>query len=47
MLCFADLVPNEETALCVLEAESVTAVEKAFARAAVRFERIVEARMGG
>lgn len=41
------LVPDEETALCVIEAESVTAVEQAFARAAVRYERIVEARIGG
>jgi Nickel responsive protein SCO4226-like len=41
------LVPDEETALCVIEAESAAAVEDAFARAAVRFERIVEARTGG
>jgi len=46
-LLHSTLVPDEETALCVIEAESAAAVEDAFARAGVRFERIVEARTGG
>jgi len=37
------LVPEEEAAFCVFEAEDVMAVESAYARAAVRFERIVDA----
>ena len=37
------LVPDEETAFCVFEAESVAAIEDAYARAEVRFERLVDA----
>jgi hypothetical protein len=42
-LLHSTLVPEEETALCVVEAESVAAVEDAYARAGVRFERVVDA----
>src|SRR5918996_3037198 len=37
------LVAEEETAFCVFEAETASAVEEAYARAAVPFERIVDA----
>jgi hypothetical protein len=37
------LVAEEETAFCVFEAESAAAVEEAYARAAVPFERVVNA----
>lgn len=37
------LVSEEETAFCVFEAESASAVEEAYARAAVPFERVVGA----
>lgn len=37
------LVAEEETAFCVFEAETATAVREAYARASVPFERIVDA----
>ncbi len=37
------LVPEDEAAFCVLEAESRAIVERAYDRAGVRFERIVDA----
>jgi hypothetical protein len=37
------LVPEEEAAFCVVEAESASAVEAAYERAGVRFQRIVGA----
>lgn len=37
------LVAEEESAFCVFEAESAAAVEEAYARAGVPFERVLEA----
>lgn len=37
------LVLDDEAAFCVLDAESMSLVEEAFARAGVRYERIVRA----
>jgi hypothetical protein len=37
------LVPEDEAAFCVFEAESRSLVEQAYARAEVRFERILDA----
>ena len=37
------LVPEDENALCVFAAASQSVVEAAYARAGVRFERIVDA----
>jgi Protein of unknown function (DUF4242) len=37
------LLSEEETAFCVFEAQSAAAVEEAYARAAVPFERVIDA----
>ena len=37
------LVPEDEAAFCVLAADSQALVEEAYARAGVRFERVVQA----
>jgi hypothetical protein len=37
------LVADEESAFCVFEAESAVAVEEAYARAGVPFERVLDA----
>ena len=37
------LVADEESAFCVFEAESAAAVEEAYARAEVPFERVLDA----
>lgn len=37
------LVPEDEAAFCVFDAASVALIEDAYARAAVRFERVVGA----
>ncbi len=37
------LVADEESAFCVFEAESAAAVEEAYARAGVPFERVLDA----
>ena len=39
----AALIPEEETALCLFEATSSRAVEEAYARASVGYERIIDA----
>ena len=37
------VVPEDEAAFCVLAADSQALVEEAYARAGVRFERVVQA----